>query len=325
LASIGILDVGHGNCAVVQSEDGCAVVDTPSRSALVEYLMANDIKEVNWVFISHTDEDHVGGLYNLLASEEFKVGTVYINPDPIKQTHAWRRLLYAIAVARTKSHTQFIPSLGTTMPGTVSFGDVTLKVLAPSPARQLAGVGGQALGVTQSANNLSAVISVECGGSPEVLLTGDLDAPGLDALLDDLANPRASVLVFPHHGGRPKGDPYQFARRLCDAFQPKIVLFSIGRGQYGTPLPDIIRGVRASVPSAHIACTQLSQHCASIVPSESPRHLRNQPASGRRHNACCIGTLELNLSNGAYQPSRDSHRTFVMNNAPSALCLVRFN
>jgi competence protein ComEC len=87
-------------------------------------------------------------------------------------------------------------------------------------------------------------------------------------------------------------------------------------------LPEVVEGVRVSVPKSHIACTQLSQRCAATLPSQEPSHLGNRPARGRAANACCIGSVVVGLerASSGYAPSLKAHRAFVNKSAPTALC-----
>ena len=151
-----------------------------------------------------------------------------------------------------------------------------------------------------------------------------MDTTGLDNLLKEFPAPQARILVFPHHGGLPgRGDPYEFALKLCQAVKPETVIFSIGRGTKDTPRPEIIRGIRTATPHAHIACTQLSKSCADTLPSMEPLHLNNLPSRGRTSNSCCAGTIKLELDNLllAYTPSLLKHRDFIEKEAANALCI----
>ena len=66
---LAILDVGHGNCAVLTDSKGIVVIDTGPGSALLEYLSEKNIKTIDVVLISHADQDHIGGLIQLLFSK----------------------------------------------------------------------------------------------------------------------------------------------------------------------------------------------------------------------------------------------------------------
>ena len=158
------------------------------------------------------------------------------------------------------------------------------------------------------------------GGVRHALFAGDIDEIGLQHLVAAHQHCEARMLVFPHHGGGGTKDPYASAKQIASLVRPEVVIVSIGRGRFATPHPDVVRGVIDSVPSAHIACTQLSKRCAPDVPSSSPAHLIGHAASGRGSNACCAGTIDVDLSKGTYSPARDTHRVFVLQHAPLALC-----
>ena len=131
--------------------------------------------------------------------------------------------------------------------------------------------------------------------------------------------------MFPHHGGRPgHADPGAFAEALASAVSAELVIFSIGRGRYGTPRPEVVAAVLRGTNDAHIACTQLSKHCAADVPTVgSGMHLATSRGAASR--LCCAGTVEVSLEAGerGYAPTRDEHIAFIRSSAPTALCQRR--
>ena len=327
MADLTILDVGHGNCAVLRDDRGAVVIDAGPGSTLLEFLEQREITAIDAVLISHADADHVGGLLALLAQEHIVVRTVFLNTEPLRKTAAWDQLLVALTDAHRRRAVKVHSQLTSTSSELLRREEVEIQVLSPSPVMALVGAGGQQPGGPQlSANAMSAVVRIVVNGIPEVLLPGDLDAVGLDYLLAECPEPRARVLVFPHHGGRPgRADPEDFAARLCTIVGADVVIFSIGRGKHATPQPEVIRGVLRAKPGAHIACTQLSERCAASLPSAPPTHLNERPARGRVGNTCCAGTIELTLRGDAstYTPARSGHRNFVEREAPAALCMGR--
>jgi hypothetical protein len=52
-----------------------------------------------------------------------------------------------------------------------------------------------------------------------------------------------------------------FARTMIEQVNPQLVLFSIGRGLFSTPRPEIIKEIRTGVAGCYIRCTQLSEQC----------------------------------------------------------------
>lgn len=323
MPSLTLLDVGHGMATVLRAGDQTYVIDAGPGATLLDFLDAIGVVDIDMIVLSHADADHLAGAGQLLADTSLHIHGLVVNPDD-RHTETWRDLRHTVGDARARG-THVGTSL-TTESSPLADGVVRIEVLSPTPEIALGGVGGIDLhGRVMTANGMSAIIRVVVDDEPLVLLTGDADVVGVANLLESYPEPRARVLVFPHHGGNPAGDEFEFARTLCDAVQPDLVVFSIGRGRYATPRPDIVAGVRASRPDARVICTQLSEWCAAVTPANDPVHLVNAVAAGRDDRHCCAGTVILNLQDGELEvaPDAPSHRAFIDANAPTALCLGR--
>ena len=326
MTEVVIADVGHGNCVLVISDNQVLLIDAGSGGTVVELLESYGLTRIERVLLSHGDEDHIGGLLTLLMNTTVRVLLVYLNADASKDSDVWHALRLAVSDARGRGTDV---QLGLTSTTDIGWGaqELAVEILAPTPELAMAGPGGEDIaGRPISSNAMSVVIRLIHRGIPLVLLPGDIDLVGLDNLLRVVPSPRARLLVFPHHGGVPAGgEPARFAQRLTDAVRPRAVVFSLGRGRYGTPRPEIVAGLRASAPDVYIVCTQLSERCAAELPAEEPTHLQDKPAQGRRRKACCGGTLVLALDEDTVlaRVVRDVHSRFVDANAPSALCRTR--
>jgi competence protein ComEC len=317
-----ILDVGHGNCALLLDTDGIVLIDCPPVSTVMEALKHLDVDEIAHVLISHADQDHIGGLIPLLLNTN--IANVHLNSDWIRDTDIWLDICLALDEAH-KSGVKLEAQLTTDTTGRHNVGEVSLEILAPSPVFALTGIGGRELSGKRkiNANSMSAVISFVYKDRRVAILPGDLDQIGLDSILSNGSDIRADILVFPHHGGRPgKGvDPKSFAIQLCELVKPQCVVFSIDRTRHNNPRDEIIEGVLSAVPDVHIVCTQLSQKCAKDLPTEVPDHLTVLPASGRTDNKCCGGTIRLVFGEDSYsyEPSPQAHKGFV-EQYPGSLC-----
>jgi competence protein ComEC len=323
---LAILDVGHGNSAVLHDRDAILVFDAGLGNILYEYILENNIQEIEALLISHSDADHLAGAINLLSAPRFRVKSVYLNPDARNQSETFASFRSALRDAKENRNTQVHTQLNTTISGAFRPGITTVEILAPDPETALSGPGGQDLrGRPVNANNMSAVIRLLVNGKPLVLLPGDMDAVGLSNLVEHYSSLPAKVLLFPHHGGLPgRADPSSFAVELCKLVQPKLIVFFIGRGKHNTPNPTIVEAIMTQCPATHIACTQLSRACASDLPNAQPTHLAKDVALGRSTRSCCIGTIVLPLPNvGETLPVLNDHRDFVDRFAPTALCRRR--
>lgn len=297
------------------------MVDGGRGDTLPRFLRERRIKRIDTAIVSHADADHFGGISLLLSSDHFAVGQVFLNPD-VRGTRLWEDFA-AVMVAAKERGTTFHLELTNANPREVLSGTTRIEVLAPSQGLAIRTAGGVTVGGKQlTANAMSAVVRVWSGDSPRILVAGDIDQVGLDDLLENNSDVRADVLVFPHHGGRPgRASPAAFAESIATAVEAKLVVFSIGRGRYGTPRPEIIAAVLRVTDRAHIACTQLSTHCATELPTTAPG-LHTAFSRGAASRACCSGTLEVLLEPDefTYLPTSVAHLEFIRQNAPSALC-----
>jgi len=323
--SITILDVGHGNAAVIEDGDYVLVIDAGPGAALKEFLLERGIGRINTVLISHADKDHIEGLLGLLSSAEITIDRVRVNSDALKGSRLWDDLLYELDVRQQAGIIDFQVSLTRDVSGQYNAGKTRIDVLGPST--YLAGKSpGSTLfrtGQKVTTNSVSAVIRVQVDGKPLVLLTGDLDAVGLEDLKRGTMSIDAPILVFPHHGGgHGSGDVSAFVERICDEVKPTTIIFSIGRGRFGTPRPEIIKVVRERRPDVRIVCTQLSEHCATTIPKPKPTHLLSAFARGRQRGHCCAGTLTLGFVEGVgvVLPDRASHEAFIAATSLTTLC-----
>lgn len=317
-----LLDVGHGNCAIVLAKEAVAVIDAPRGGLHIDALRERGITHVDAVVVSHADADHMGGVSHLLFDENIHVGTVYVNGDASKTQAegglSWQSFAIALADAERRGTTYVRFGVKRGDPIDLPTTDVRLEVLAPTTQLALLAVGGRLKdGQPVTSNSASLVIRVWFRESPIALLTGDIDELGLTELLAESDELSAKVLVFPHHGGHSGGDDEGFAQTLCEATRPEYVIFSFGRDVFDNPQLEIVRGVRATVPNAAIACTQLSRSCSASA--LDPDHLADLPALGRATGRCCAGSV-LFSTVGLVAPLKDQHQGFITSRVPTPLC-----
>lgn len=324
---LSILDVGHGNCAVVHIGDaGVIVIDAGPGTGLLEFLDEQRIESIRTVYISHADVDHIAALLGLLESDSVAVERVIVNSDSTKQSKVWDDLLYELELRHRRDALEF--TVGLVSGNCERLDDVTIEVLGPS--RYLAGRGAGSTdrsGRRITTNSISAVIGVVVGGQRTAVISGDLDEVGLDDLLEHASDVRAPVVVYPHHGLRPgNADVRGFAERLLGATEPHVVVFSFSRRRYRAPYPETVRVVREVRPDARVVCTQLSEHCSRTTSGSSFSHLNDSFAEGRADGTCCAGTIVVPLDGsapGAIQPSHLLHRDFIVSCVETPLCLMR--
>lgn len=318
------LDVGHGNSAVLRDTEGTVVIDAGRGSSLYLFLKHEGITTIDLILISHADEDHISGLMVVLGSGEFEFKKVRLNSDAMKGTKLWDDLLYTLDEMKRDGTIDFEVSLTETYDGSYNHGLVDIQIAAPSAYLAGKSPGSKdRKGRKISTNSMSAVIRLLFEGQSVALLSGDIDKTGLENILDNAVDISASLLSFPHHGGKPgPANLIEFATTFCKLVQPNSIIFSIGRNKFSNPHPDIIATVKEVLPDVSIACTQLSKHCAEAINSNEDAHLADTFAHGREKGICCAGTIIIDMSNDEIQvrPARESHRDFISQNISHPIC-----
>jgi beta-lactamase superfamily II metal-dependent hydrolase len=327
-ATLTVLDVGHGNSAVVDGPDGVVVIDAgPGGGDLLRYLREEHVDRIACIVISHVDADHLRGLLAVLAEPSVAVEQVRINPDAKKQSELWDDIAWTLDHLDQSGDCEFLLSCvrGDALPAVAP--DVALEVVAPVKSLAAHGPGWtDPCGQTATTNTCSVVVRIKVSGAAAALLAADLDEMGLSYLLQQEPELLVNLLVFPHHGGNVRIGAdgtanVGFAETLITATVPTTVIFSTGRGRHATPRPEIVAAVRARVADVRIACTQLSEHCRAepINEDDDPPHLLMLHARGREDGSCCAGTMRWDLSS-EIEPGAVTHQAFVASVAPTALC-----
>lgn len=326
-AFMAILDVGHGNAAVISTPAGTVVVDAGAGTALQEFLAQVGITKIDTLALSHADQDHIGAAVGLLASKTLAIDNVFLNTDSQKRSAVWQDLLYELQEAKARGQiVRFSPALAQDSPALLSPSDATIEVSAPCPYLASLGPGGQTKQKrTLTSNALSAVIRISTAAGPVALLLGDIDDLGLTYLKKFGGDLSAPLVVFPHHGGHIGTNPSRFTRSLMKLTKPSTVVFSIGRNRFMNPGSQITTAIKRTNPQCRILCTQLSVQCSPVsVETEQLQHLSCAFAAGREAGITCGGTIVIDLANArSITPRARQHRSFIDRCIPTPLCVTK--
>ncbi len=218
---IAVCDVGQGDALALRAGPGSAVVvDVGPDPALVDRCLRRlDVTQVPLVVLTHFHADHVDGLAGVARGRRVAAVEVTALADPPGA---------ALAVA-SQAQQWGVPETVAGYARSTSVGEVRLQVLWPTPAQPTEGPGDGS-----TANNASVVLLAEVRGV-RMLLTGDLEPPGQEALAQMMPGLTVDVLKIPHHGSR-----YQdlgFLTSLGSA----VAVVSAGRdNDYGHPAAETL-------------------------------------------------------------------------------------
>jgi competence protein ComEC len=234
-------DVGQGDGLAVRTGSRSAIVvdSGPVPDAMGGCLDRLRITQVPLLIITHFHADHVAGLTGVLQRR--RVGQLWLSPlappGPLTATIRHRAAQQGIPVNA--------PPAGTR----ASVGTAEVQVLGP--------VDHVSVDQDDSSkqNDSSLVVMVTVAGL-RLLLTGDVEPPGQQAILGTQADLRADVLKIPHHGSAHQ-DPAFFA-----ATQARLAIVSAGPdNDYGHPAPRTVQLVR----SAGMTLLRTDQHGSIAV------------------------------------------------------------
>lgn len=263
-----IVNVKHGNSAVLVDRDGVVVFDTGRRTELIEFLISKRINQIDLILLSHADADHIGGAMALINSQEFLVGAVYINSD-IKDTKIFDDLIWSIS---NNKNIKLEPSITPNLNGQLNQGDVDVEVLAPNTYLATKAAGGKdRRGRSITSNTISAVIRLKYKGNNIVLLPGDIDKIGLESLLEEKKNIESKIVIFPHHGGTPGGSEKidQFVEKICELTSADFIVFSIGDNDTEYPRKEVVNCITSKFKNIKILSTGSSKILEDYIQKNS--------------------------------------------------------
>ena len=189
------------------------------EGVVAPYLWNRGIRSLDVVAATHGHEDHIGGMPAVI--DDFHPKELWIGAEP--DTAAWRAVRAAAARNGVK-----IVSLES--PRRFAFGGAEIQVLAPMPAY---------LPSEAATNNDSLVLRVSYGRR-SFLLTGDVERPVEQWMLDENEIQRTDVLKAAHHGSRTSS-----TAPFLDAVSPAFAVISLGfENSYGFPNREVLDRLR---------------------------------------------------------------------------------
>lgn len=249
-----LLDVGQGLSAVVIKQGRAVVYDTGAafgsqfsyaKYTVIPFLQRQGITEVDYLFLSHGDNDHAGGAdvllrmypHTQLVTDLDHQGAIACRP----QSWHWQGLVIALL---GPSH----PQQGNNGSCIVRIGDDTHQVLLPgdieaeAELQLVARAKRQGLFMTDMSQGTAPRGYGVSDDVTNSFKNGVNNGNGYDDASKDQASGsfyeglRSSILVAPHHGSNTSS-----SEAFIQAVSPTVVLYAAGlNNRYGFPKTKVI-------------------------------------------------------------------------------------
>jgi competence protein ComEC len=205
-----VLDIGQGLSVVLQTRHHVLLYDTgptplAAQGVILPYLYGAGIRKLDRLVLSHNDLDHTGGADQVIRgmaveSVLFSAAPEGYRPGPDTSRYFCRSGM------------------------SWQWDGVHFDMLGPLPVQ-----------ADMTDNNRSCVLRVS-GRGYSVLLTGDIEAPAEQALLDSGVDLRSRWLLLPHHGSKTSS-----TLPFLAAVSPELGVVSAGyRNRFGHPAPNVV-------------------------------------------------------------------------------------
>ncbi len=207
-ARLTVLDVGQGQCLLLQSAGHTYMIDCGGDSdedtadLAAAALLSQGISRLDGLILTHCDRDHAGAAANLLT--RVKTDLLILPPEETELALCTDgEVLYAAEDLTLRFEDSCLTVFASTFPG--------------------------------SSNETSLCILFESENCA-ILVTGDRSGFGERMLLRHADIPQVDVLIAGHHGSR-----NSTCEELLAAVQPEIVCISVGADNtYGHPAAELL-------------------------------------------------------------------------------------
>ncbi len=217
-----VIDIGQGDSLLIKTSEGCILIDSGDKKseyeeALLSYLKAEGVAELEYVIFTHMDADHIGNAVPVLQGVEVKrVIMPDLDESDIPTTNVFENM---IAALEADEGIEVISAAA----GTVyTLGGMTMKVLGPLGDDYPNG----------DRNNYSVCVRLDYGET-SFLLTGDAEERAEEEMLARYKKGELDCDFFKaaHHGSSGSNTAAFLA-----AVSPDMVAVSCGEGnKYGHP------------------------------------------------------------------------------------------
>lgn len=212
------INVGQGDSILVQHKNTNILIDSGTKESapkILKYIKRAGIKKLDYVFLTHPHDDHIGGFPYLL--NYLKADKIF-SPKVTSNTPSFKHLTKSLYSRKIK----LIPVLA---PQSISISDnLTINMLSPTKTHY------------ENLNNYSLVFMLQFNKF-KFLFTGDAEKE----IENEITNYDidCDVLKVGHHGSKTSSIP-----SFLNKTTPSIAIISCGLGNdYGHPNENVLKNL----------------------------------------------------------------------------------
>jgi competence protein ComEC len=212
------------------ADGGSSNVKNVGKYRIEPFLLWKGVSKLDYCFVSHTDEDHISGIKELIDSGRIDIGTLiiginYSDDEPL------------ISLAREKGIKIIKAEKNFIINNNVDFfcekkednrTECMIEVLSPDS------------GIIYEDKNQASLVFCLKYGNASMLFTGDSDVYAESEYVRYIEGEHINILQCPHHGSK-----YSSSELLLDSIDPDITVISCSKNNvYGHPSPETLERLR---------------------------------------------------------------------------------
>ena len=221
--TITFLHVGQGDSSVFVSESGTVClfdggstsIESPGKYIILPYLKYRGIACIDYIILSHSDEDHINGIGEIIEDKSLKVRNIILptGDDGFGEIEAMAEN-NKINIIRADSE--------------MGIEGNDFKIDFINPLKRYEGQYKD-----KNDNSLGAVIEMN---GVKAAMTGDIGETAEEWIMEGENLSNVDILKVPHHGSK-----HSSSEAFLECMQPKLAVISCGENNsYGHPHKETV-------------------------------------------------------------------------------------
>ena len=226
------LDVGQGDSAYIHSASGhdylidCGSSDEKNvgRYKLESFLEYMDVDTLEYVFVTHSDSDHVSGILELIERGYIKIEYLVLPKlDEALEDDNYKEI-------KAAAEKQGIDIMYFSRGKSIEDGLLKLSCISPGAAEHYDDINDSSLVLTVRYKNIGVLFTGDISETVEKQLLEEAKT-FKEELTDINSEDTMTILKVAHHGSK-----YSNCEEILDALKPDVAVISCGEdNQYGHP------------------------------------------------------------------------------------------